>query len=920
MRYLWLAGLALAAALLLLTRPPANSTELLQNGDFESGTDGWSVVTGQLEPVASPVHGGAGAARYSGAGSPSTQEVFQWVTVQPGSSYQFSAWVLLDDPDVEQVYLRIVWSDENGVGIGSQDSLAPLTGTSTSYRSLSTGTIVAPAAAAMARAGVRVLTNGDFSVYLDDVSLEGAASTPSPVPTPAPTSVTPTPTPTLAPVPTPTPVPTPAPGPTLTPTPAPPATPTATPRPTPSPTPRPTPSPTATLTPTPPGEAIVFPTLTNGGFEELRPDGTPYGWRKIGGVLGTSDAYRTEGARSLSLYSETASTKWAYQTVSATGGSYYEATVMAAVPDGGAEAFLRLSWYESDDGSGEAIAVHDSPGLTGGGRSFQRLSTGPVGAPAEARSVKVRLMLRPASAAPVAVYFDGASLALTSPPPATPAPASPAPTATPKPTLVPTTVPTPAPSVTPTPTAAASGTPDATPLPEPEVFPALTNGGFEEGREDGTPYGWRKVGGEIALTGEHFSEGSLSLRFASQTAATKWVYQTVTVQPGAYYQARAFALKDDPNVTAAFLRISWYESEDGTGEALGSSDSALLETDSPSFRLLSTGAIRAPDEARSAKVKLMLRPASSAPAAVLFDAVSLAEAAATPSPPESPAPEPSPAAAPPTAGRPEPTVFAALTNGGFEDLGQDGRPFGWRQQGGDITSVTDPRTEGARALAFTSRTGSTKWAYQMVLVDPSVYYQAVAQALVPGGGVKDVFLRVSWYESEDGSGEALGSADSPAAVPSGGFQTISTGRIRAPSEARSAKVRLMVRPASESEVTVYFDAVEFRAAGVSTGSPLVPADGASPSPEGMEHAAPTVLGALFTPVVLSNVQAPDAPPAVGVAAGGGEKGALFIALAVGAPLLAIAVVGVLRLRRPGGRGDSSGPDVAGHVGENPTGR
>lgn len=907
MRNLWLATLGLAIALILLARPRAHSSELLQNGNFESGTDGWSVVTGVLEPIALPVHGGAGAARYSGGGSPSTQEVFQWVAVQPNSAYQFSGWVLLDDPDVQQVYLRVVWSDEDGISIGSHDSLAPLTGASPTYRFLTTGPIESPAAAAMARAGVRVLTNGDFSIYLDDISLEGVAVTPSPVPTPAPTLAPPTPAPSPTPIPTPTPAPTPS----LTPT----ATPAVTALPTTSPTPTFTPSPRATPVPTPSSEATVFSALTNGGFEQLRPDGTPYAWRKVGGVLGASEAYRTGGARSLSLISETGSTKWAYQTVSAGGGSYYEAAVMAAVPDGGAEAFLRLSWYDSDDGSGEAIAIHDSPGLARGG--FRRLSTGPVMAPAEARSVKIRLMLRPASASPVAAYFDDASFAPASAPSPTPPLVTPTSTPTPTPRPAPETTPGPSPA---TPTTAASATPEATPFPEPGAFPSLVNGGFEESREDGGPYGWQKVGGEIALTEEHRTEGHFSLRLSSQTTATKWAYQTVTVQPGAYYELDAFALKNDPNVTAAFLRISWYESEDGTGQALGSWDSAPLETDSPSFRLLSTGIVRAPDDARSAKVKLMLRPASSAAAAVFFDAVSFAETAATPSPPESSTPEPGPSATPSGADRGEPAVFAVLTNGGFEDVGQDGRPLGWRQQGGDITLVVEPRNEGDRALAFTSRTGSTKWVYQTVLVDPSGYYQAAAQAFAPGGGVKDVFLRVSWYESEDGSGEALGSSDSPPSLPSGGFETITTGRIQAPSEARSAKVRLMVRPASEAEATVYFDAAEFRAIDAPVLGPSAPAGGANPAPEVTVRAAPTVLGALFTPVALSNVQAPDAAPAGSITAGKGGNEALFVALAAGAPLLAVVVAGALRLRRPTGRGDSNGADGGGGVGQNPTGR
>lgn len=907
MRLAWLAALALIAALLLLSRPPAKSSEILENGGFESGTDAWSAVTGQLDPVASPVHGGTGAARYSGSGSPSSQEVFQWVTVQPSAAYQFSGWVVLDDPDVQQVYLRIVWFNSSGVDIGSHDSLAPLTGTDAAYRFLTTGSIVSPSAAAAARAGVRVLTNGDFTVYLDDLSLEGPDAAPPPTPAPSPTP-SPAPSP---------PSPSPAPTPTPTSAPTPPATPTATPVPavTPSPSPVPTPTPTPLL------EPYVFPALTNGGFEQLRPDGTPYGWRKVGGTLGTSEAFRSEGARSLSVASETGSTKWAYQTVSANGGSYYEASVMAAAP-GGAEAFLRLSWYESNDGSGEAIAVHDSSPLPGGSPGFHPLSTGPVLAPPDAHSVKVRLMLRPASDTPVVAYFDAASFAPVSPPPATPTPTARPESPTPHVTLPSTPTPGPTTSAAPAPTAAATAT--GTPQPEPEVFSSLTNGGFEESREDGTPYGWRKAGGEMALTEERYSEGGLSLRFWSGTAATKWAYQTVVVEPGAYYEARASALKDDPNVRAVFLRISWYESEDGSGEASAFADSDHLETDAPSFRSLSTGLIRAPDDARSAKVKLMLRPASTTPAAVFFDDVQFSEIEVTPPPPEpSDTPEPSAPPTPAETTSTAPIVFPTLTNGGFEEISEDGQPYGWKHQGGTIASVSEPASEGVRSLAFTSRTGSTKWVYQTVLADPSSYYEASAQALAGAGAVKDVFLRVTWYESEDGSGQALGSADSrDASLTQAGFQPLVTGRIQAPAEARSAKVKLVLRPSSATETTVYFDAVEFRQVPPPTAGPPTVASNGGPPPEPTSGATPVVLRAAFTPVLLNNVRPPDALPAGNAAGAGGGAGsdAVLLALAIAGPAAAAVFMGVLWLRGPARRQGGEGQSGGGHVGENPTGR
>ncbi|HET9476381.1 MAG TPA: hypothetical protein VFP63_02710, partial [Dehalococcoidia bacterium] len=163
------------------------------------------------------------------------------------------------------------------------------------------------------------------------------------------------------------------------------------------------------------------------------------------------------------------------------------------------------------------------------------------------------------------------------------------------------------------------------PAEPPEFFPALTNGGFEDLDSDGMPYGWRKVGGQMSAVTGLRSEGNRALQLESGTTSTKWVYQTVSVETGAYYQASAYALKNDPAVEALFLRLSWYAAENGDGSAIKSVDSLdLLATDAQAFRSLTTGPAQAPPGARSVKVRLMLRPVSDAPAAGYFDDVRLA--------------------------------------------------------------------------------------------------------------------------------------------------------------------------------------------------------------------------------------------------------------------------------------------------------
>ncbi len=130
----------------------------------------------------------------------------------------------------------------------------------------------------------------------------------------------------------------------------------------------------------------------------------------------THDAYR--GSWAGVLASETSSTKWLHQVAMVDAGAWYSATGMARVASGQGEAFLRLSWYEAPDGSGSAIALHDSPATTAD--TWEKLETGPVQAPATAAAVRFRLMLRPAGADPVQAAFDDVRLAPSTPPSASP--------------------------------------------------------------------------------------------------------------------------------------------------------------------------------------------------------------------------------------------------------------------------------------------------------------------------------------------------------------------------------------------------------------------------------------------------------------------------------------------------------------------
>ncbi len=597
---------ALIAAFVAIGPAPASADELVGDPGFESGLGNWTAIDGDLSLVTT-AHSGKQAAQLSGPG-PFAAEMFDLIPVSAGDQYELSGWISADPQSISQLRLRIGWMGGGG-SVSWLDEVTAQPWAPDAFQYLSTGPRLAPPGTVAARISLRAApVSLAVSALVDDISFEG----PRPVP-PAPSLHPSDPPATAAPTETPKASPTATPPALTTAPPQPPSTATpAAPAPTLPPTPTPTPTPTATRPPTPtptpgptPGTAVAFSQLTNGGFEDDGSDGAPLGWRKIGGAIASVSSPVRSGSRALALTSSTTATKWAYQTVRVEGGQFYQAGAFALFSDAAVEAvFIRVSWYASADGSGQALSFVDSETtLTSAPPEYRALATGPALAPADARSARVRLMLRPQSAAPAIAFFDDVAFTETSPPPDTPAP-----TATATPASSATQAPDPA---------AASPTPPAEPL----LFPALTNGSFEDVREDGTPYAWRKVGGEIAATDTAHVDGDLALQFVSRTASTKWAYQVVSVEAGRPYEFAGFAAVGG-GVPQAFLRVSWYQSTDGSGTALASDDSLPTSPATAAFQHLATGAIEAPAGARSAKLRLMLRPASAATAMAYFDALS----------------------------------------------------------------------------------------------------------------------------------------------------------------------------------------------------------------------------------------------------------------------------------------------------------
>ena len=392
----WTGGFAILIALICLPlRPaaPASAEQLLLNGGFEDGASSWSGPGFGVSPDC------ARSGSLGGLLSASSEDLSASVsqTIMPASlgTYTLRGFVRLAPgaatpaPTFNSVMnsFRISGlirksSQPVSVTAGWTAFTVSLTETVPDLRRIRVDFVI----------GSSVAT----SVCIDDLTLDGpalATSTPTPTPSPSPTE---TPAPTSTAVSTAEP--------SITATSAPSATPTAR-------TASATSTTRPTTTPVPSAARLEF---TNGGFE----DGLE-GWQKFGGELRAVANPRNTGAFAGALTSTTNSTKWAYQVVRVDAALFYELKA-AVMPGDGVLAYLRISWYASNDGTGAALATDDStsraPGPSG---DFVQLNTGAKSPPPNARSARVRILLTPSSAAAAGLYIDDVWFGPV-PPPATP--------------------------------------------------------------------------------------------------------------------------------------------------------------------------------------------------------------------------------------------------------------------------------------------------------------------------------------------------------------------------------------------------------------------------------------------------------------------------------------------------------------------
>jgi hypothetical protein len=136
---------------------------------------------------------------------------------------------------------------------------------------------------------------------------------------------------------------------------------------------------------------------------------------------------------------------------------------------------------------------------------------------------------------------------------------------------------------------------------------------------------------------------------------------------------------------------------------------------------------------------------------------------------------------------------------------------------------------GAQAGRLVSRTTSTKWAYQVVLVDPSRSYE-FAGYLAAEAGVSSALLRISWYASNDGSGQQLSTTDSTESLTAdSGYVYLTTGPVGPPPDAHSARARVVMTPIGAAAASIAFDDLWFGEAAPATAEPQPPPEADLPS-------------------------------------------------------------------------------------------
>jgi hypothetical protein len=396
------ATLLVSALIFVCLATSLDAVERLQNGGFEQGTTGWTQRQG-FSTSGCDARTGANAGVFTVSSSEQIAQIRQLIDAPASGRYELRVYARSPSGN-GQLVLQLIWQDEEEQIIATNSiNYTPGAG----YLPYELVRTVSPANARSLM--VHIGASGSAAtICVDDVSLNApAAATPTATATATATATrTATNTATA----------------TATATRTATATATGTQTPTATATSTSTAEPSSTPTPSTAAGGNAGMRFVNGGFEDELD-----GWQKFGGELQAVDAPRRAGSSAALFSSSTESTKWTFQTVRVDEEESYAFAGYVQAVSGVEASYLRISWYESADGSGAAIATDDSTATVSGSTAgFVHLTTGPRTPPAGARSARLRVMLAPVSAAPASLYLDDFSFgpATAALPTFTPTPAS----------------------------------------------------------------------------------------------------------------------------------------------------------------------------------------------------------------------------------------------------------------------------------------------------------------------------------------------------------------------------------------------------------------------------------------------------------------------------------------------------------------
>lgn len=150
----------------------------------------------------------------------------------------------------------------------------------------------------------------------------------------------------------------------------------------------------------------------------------------------------------------------------------------------------------------------------------------------------------------------------------------------------------------------------------------IQNPGFEQ--SSGSSFAsWSKTPSTLSLSTASisglFHSGAFSASFKSQSTSTKYLYQVITNPLGTLKLSAWIRLLNDNQ--SGFVRLSWYESADGSGTEIKSLDSPVVASISDWQKIEVSG--DTPSPAKSLRVKLVLDPSTSNTVELLFDEVVL---------------------------------------------------------------------------------------------------------------------------------------------------------------------------------------------------------------------------------------------------------------------------------------------------------